>query len=68
METSVDKIAELRTSNTGTCGLNSYGKKVSDVYDNLLSTTYSEEKNQCFNGTVEGINDSNYNDSYASVL
>jgi hypothetical protein len=68
METSVDKIAELRTSNTGTCGLNSYGKKVSDVYDNLLSTTYSEEKNQCVYGPVEGINDSNSNDTYASVL
>ena len=33
-----DKIAEIRTCNTGTCGLNSYGKKVSDVYDNLLSS------------------------------
>ena len=68
METSVDKIAEIRTSNTGTCGLNSYGKKVSDVYDNLLSTTYSEEKNKCVYGPVEGINDSNSNDTYASVL
>ena len=68
METSVDKIAELRTSNTGTCGLNSYGKKVSDVYNNLLSTTYSEVKNQCVNGPVEGVNDSNSDDTYASVL
>jgi len=68
METSVDKIAELRTSNTGTCGLNSYGRKVSDVYDNLLSTTYSEAKNQCVNGPVEGINDSNSDDTYASVI
>jgi hypothetical protein len=68
METSVDKIAELRTCNNGTCGLNSYGKKVSDVYNNLLSTTYTEEKNKCVNGPVEGINDSNFNDSYASPI
>jgi len=67
LETSVDKIAELRTSTTGTCGLSSFGKKVSDVYDNLLSTTYTEEKNQCVQGPVEGINDSNSNDSYARV-
>jgi hypothetical protein len=67
METSVDKIAELRTCTTGTCGLNSYGKKVSDVYNNLLSTTYTQDKNQCVQGPVEGINDSNSNDTYASV-
>jgi hypothetical protein len=68
LETSVDKIAELRTSTTGTCGLNSFGQKVSDVYNNLLSTTYTEDKNKCVQGPVEGINDSNTNDTYASVL
>jgi hypothetical protein len=68
METSVDKIAELRTCTTGTCGLNSYGKKVSDVYNNLLSTTYTEEKNQCNYGPVEGVNDSNSNDTYANIV
>jgi hypothetical protein len=68
LETSVDKIAELRTSTNGTCGLNSFGQKVSDVYNNLLSTTYTEEKNKCVQGPVEGMNDSNSNDTYASVL
>jgi hypothetical protein len=68
METSVDKLAEIRTCTNGTCGLESFGRKVSDVYDNLLSTTYSEEKKQCVNGPVEGINDSNSDDTYASVL
>ena len=68
LETSVDKIAELRTSTNGTCGLNSFGQKVSDVYNNLLSTTYTEDKNKCVQGPVEGINDSNSNDTYASVL
>jgi hypothetical protein len=68
LETSVDKIAELRTSTTGTCGLSSFGQKVSDVYNNLLSTTYTEDKNKCVRGLVEGINDSNSNDTYASVL
>jgi len=67
METSVDKIAELRTCTTGTCGLNSYGKKVSDVYNNLLSTSYTEDKNKCVNGPVEGVNDSNSNDTYAML-
>jgi hypothetical protein len=68
LETSVDKIAELRTSTTGTCGLNSFGQKVSDVYNNLLSTTYTEDKNKCVQGPVQGINDSNTDDTYASVL
>jgi len=68
LETSVDKIAELRTSTTGTCGLNSFGQKVSDVYNNLLSTTYTEDKNKCVQGPVVGINDSNSNDTYASVI
>ena len=68
LETSVDKIAELRTSSTGTCGLNSFGQKVSDVYNNLLSTTYTEEKNRCVNGPVEGISNSNFDDSYASPI
>ena len=68
METSVDKIAELRTCTTGTCGLNSYGKKVSDVYNNLLSTTYTDEKNKCNSGLVEGMNDSNSDVTYAQPL
>ena len=68
LETSVDKIAELRTSNTGTCGLGSFGQKVSDVYNNLLSTTYTEDKNKCVQGQIQGINDNNSNDTYASVL
>ena len=67
LETSVDKIAELRTSTNGTCGLNSYGRKVSDVYNNLLSTTYTEDKNKCVNGVVKGMIDSKFDDTYASV-
>ena len=41
-ETSVDKMAEIRTS-VGTCGLNDYGTTIAQVYDNLLATVAGEE-------------------------
>jgi hypothetical protein len=55
METSVDKLAEIRTCTNGTCGLESFGRKVSDVYDNLLSTTYTTNKNNCNPGMISGV-------------
>jgi hypothetical protein len=55
METSVDKIAEIRTCTNGTCGLESFGRKVSDVYDNLLSTTYTTNKKNCNPGMISGV-------------
>jgi hypothetical protein len=55
METSVDKLAEIRTCTNGTCGLESFGRKVSDVYDNLLSTTYTTNKKNCNSGMISGV-------------
>jgi hypothetical protein len=55
METSVDKLAEIRTCTNGTCGLESFGRKVSDVYDNLLSTTYTTNKKNCNPGMISGV-------------
>lgn len=55
METSVDKLAEIRTCTNGTCGLESFGRKVSDVYDNLLSSTYTTNKKNCNPGMISGV-------------
>jgi hypothetical protein len=55
METSVDKLAEIRTCTNGTCGLESFGRKVSDVYDNLLSTTYTTNKKNCNSAMISGV-------------
>lgn len=45
VESPNDKIAEIRLSDNNTCGLLNYGKKVSDVYDNLLSNTNKDNNN-----------------------
>lgn len=45
-ETPVDKMAEIRTCNTGTCGLKSFGKSINDVYNNLTNTiSYNDRYN-----------------------
>ena len=45
-ETPVDKMAEIRTCGTGTCGLKSYGKSIQNVYNNLTNTiSYNDRHN-----------------------
>jgi hypothetical protein len=41
-ESPVDKMAEIRLSDNNTCGLNNYGRKVADIYDNLLANKQSD--------------------------
>ncbi|AYV80111.1 MAG: hypothetical protein Gaeavirus10_7 [Gaeavirus sp.] len=56
METSVDKMAEIRTNPTNTtCGLLEYGQNISQVYDRLLSTPYMDYKKSCNIEKVHGI-------------
>ena len=68
-ETSVDKMAEIRT-NIGTCGLNNYGTTIAQVYDNLLSTVAGET---LYNGnqdpsTITGVlEDSSYSSNFESL-
>jgi hypothetical protein len=37
-ETPVDKMAAVRTSQSETCGLKAYGRKIQDVYNNLMGS------------------------------
>lgn len=55
MGTSVDKLAEVRTQDSATCGLKSYGKNISDVYDKLVSTPYMDYKKSCNLDNVGGV-------------
>lgn len=53
--TQVDKIAELRASeNPSTCGLANFGQSIRTVYDNLLSTPYTNNKNYCNSHPITG--------------
>ena len=82
LETSVDKLAEIRSDNTNsaTCGLKQYGQTISQVYDNLMSNPYMEYKKSCDVEKITGISDNvvndfqgngnfggNYSGNYASV-
>jgi hypothetical protein len=55
MGTSVDKLAEVRTQDSATCGLKSYGKNISDVYDKLVSTPYMDFKKSCNLPNIGGL-------------
>ena len=59
LETSVDKLAEIRTGTTGsaTCGLKQFGQTIADVYDNLMSSPYTEYKKACNISKITGINE-----------
>jgi hypothetical protein len=58
--TQVDRMAVERTSINGTCELDKYGTKISDVYDGLVGKSYkqTEEITQpltgFYNGNLEG--------------
>ena len=56
-ETSVDKMAEIRGSENGTCGLRSYGKSIHNVYDKLMSSPSYDNKNTCELSKINGIYD-----------
>lgn len=67
-ETSVDKMAEIRTCATGTCGLKSYGTSIANVYDKLVSTPYYTDRNSCKPDSITGVlDDSAYTDNYAPI-
>jgi hypothetical protein len=57
LETSVDKIAEIRsdTTNNATCKLNEYGQNIADVYDNLMKNPYMEYKKACNTSKINGV-------------
>jgi hypothetical protein len=68
MGTSVDKLAEVRTQDSATCGLKSYGKNISDVYDKLVSTPYMDYKKSCNLDNVGGVfEDASPTSEFASV-
>lgn len=64
LETSVDKLAEIRTdvTNSATCGLKQYGQTISQVYDNLMDNPYMEYKKSCDVGKITGILEDKVND------
>jgi hypothetical protein len=57
LETSVDKLAEVRTSvtNNSTCELNKYGQSISEVYDNLMKNPYMQYQKSCDTSKITGI-------------
>ena len=53
--TPVDKMAEIRTCTSGTCGLKSYGKNINNAYDKLLNTPAYTDRNSCNPNSITGI-------------
>jgi hypothetical protein len=68
LETSVDKMAEIRSNvtNNATCELNKYGQSISEVYDNLMKNPYMQYKKSCDTAKITGIMDDNSGD-YANL-
>jgi len=64
-ETPVDKMAEIRTCATGTCGLKDYGKSIQNVYDNLLDTPVYNKRGACDPYQITGINENQFGDNFA---
>ncbi len=56
-ETSVDKLAEIRSGAcaSGTCGLQSYGKSIANVFDKLLDTPAYTNRASCNPNAITGI-------------
>jgi hypothetical protein len=68
-ETPVDKMAEIRTSEckSGTCGLQSYGKSIANVYDKLLDTPAYTNRASCDPNAITGVlEDASYASGYAN--
>jgi hypothetical protein len=57
LETSVDKMAEIRSNVTSnaTCELNKYGQSISEVYDNLMKNPYMQYQKSCDTSKITGI-------------
>lgn len=57
LETSVDKLAEIRSNvtNNATCELNKYGQSISEVYDNLMKNPYMQYQKSCDTNKITGI-------------
>lgn len=67
-ETQVDKLAEIRTCVSGTCGLSSYGKSIANVYDKLLDTPAYTNKASCNPNAITGIlEDASMSSGYANM-
>jgi hypothetical protein len=67
-ETQVDKLAEIRTCTSGTCGLSSYGKSISDVYDKLLDTPAYTSRTSCNPNYITGVlEDASMSSDFANV-
>ena len=61
-------MAEIRTCQTGTCGLKSYGTSIANVYDKLLNTPFYTNKKSCNPDAITGIlDDAAFSDDYAPV-
>ncbi len=54
-ETQVDKLAEMRTCVSGTCGLTSYGKNIGSVFDKLLETPAYTNRASCDPNMITGV-------------
>ncbi len=67
-ETQVDKLAEIRTCVSGTCGLTSYGKNVANVFDKLLQTPAYTNRASCAPNLITGIlEDASIGSDYKNV-
>ncbi len=67
-ETQVDKLAELRTCKSGTCGLSSYGKSIANVYDKLLDTPAYTNRASCNPNYITGVlEDASMSSDFANV-
>jgi hypothetical protein len=68
-ETPVDKMAEIRSGScaSGTCGLQSYGKSIANVYDKLLDTPAYTNRASCNPDSITGfLEDASYASGYAN--
>jgi len=54
-ETPVDRMAEIKTCENGTCGLSSYGTSIHNVYDKLVSSSSSNYKKACNPDLITGV-------------
>ena len=65
-ETPVDKMAEIRSCETGTCNFKDFGKSIKNVYDNLVTTPVYTNRNKCDPYQLTGINENKMlTDNYA---
>jgi hypothetical protein len=67
-ETQVDKLAEIRTCVSGTCGLSSYGQNIASVYNKLLETPAYTNRASCDPNAITGIlEDATMSSGYANT-